>query len=97
MHTCSNRLLFRLAQQKKRRRRVRAWIEKEQTLLAEGGGGGGERKRTAFGKMFGRNGRRFLSSPDPLLLTPTFLCAHAHVFCTYRVLLNRNEDDCYTG
>ena len=34
MHTCSNRLLFRLAQQKKRMRRVKAWIEKEQTLLA---------------------------------------------------------------
>ena len=39
MHTCSNRLLFRSAQQKKRMRRVRAWIEKEQTLLAEGGWG----------------------------------------------------------
>ena len=39
MHTCSNRLLFRLAQQKKRRRRVRAWTEKEETLLAEEGWG----------------------------------------------------------
>ena len=70
LHTFSNRLLFRSAQQKKRRRRVRAWIEKEQTLLA-GEGWGKERKvhpvreRTAFDKMFGPNCRRFLSSPAP--------------------------------
>ena len=84
MHTCSNRLLFRLAQQKKCRRRVRAWIEKEQTLLA-GEGWGKEtkvhpvRERTAFDKTFGRNCRRFLSSPAPLLLTPTFLFARARL------------------
>ena len=83
---------------------MRAWIEKEQTLLAEGGGGGGERKgkcilfvneRLSVKCLGAMAGVSFpLPTPSSSLL---LFCAHAHVFCTYRVLLNRNEDDCYTG
>lgn len=75
---------FSFSRAKKRRRRVRAWIEKEQTLQV-GEGWGKERKvhpvrqRTAFGKMSGRNGRRFFSSlaPSPSLLL--FLLARARL------------------